>query len=188
MKNRNAFTLVELLAVIVILGILMLIAIPNTIALIDKNKKGNYIEHAKTFVSLVQNRVQTDKALELPIDETSVLIVTLDFLKTNDISDSPYGESYDKNSSFVAILLKSNRYTYYVHLVSCNNSSNSCSKDDLNLWRGIELIEVSRLNDDDRYDLIKSTKADPNLIDIDEIKANSLFVGKEVCINDEACI
>ena len=61
MKNKRlAFTLVELLAVVVILGVLMMIAIPNTISLFDRNKKTNYIENAKTFVSLVQNKVQKE--------------------------------------------------------------------------------------------------------------------------------
>ena len=36
-RNRNGFTLVELLAVIVILGIIMLIAVPNVVGKIKAN-------------------------------------------------------------------------------------------------------------------------------------------------------
>ena len=39
MKNKNGFTLVELLAVIAILAILILIALPNVIGMVNKAKK-----------------------------------------------------------------------------------------------------------------------------------------------------
>ena len=38
MKNKKGFTMVELLAVIVILGILMGVALPKVLGLLDSNK------------------------------------------------------------------------------------------------------------------------------------------------------
>ncbi len=162
MKNDKGFTLIELLAVVVILGVLMTIAIPNTIALIDKNKKTNYIENAKTFVSLVESKLKTDKSLPVPTAGTGV-VITLQYLNTSDVEESPYGEFYDKQASFVVATLKDNKYTYYVHLVSCANKD-GCDRGVAKDWRGIELIEVSRLNDDDRFELFKSSGADASLI------------------------
>ena len=40
-KNSLGFTLIELIATITILGIIMLIAVPNVISVVTKNKKSN---------------------------------------------------------------------------------------------------------------------------------------------------
>lgn len=40
-KNKNAFTLVELLATIVILAVILVIAVPKVISIIDDAKKRN---------------------------------------------------------------------------------------------------------------------------------------------------
>ena len=177
MNNRKAFTLIELMAVVVILGLIMMIAIPNTLSMIDKNKKPTYIENAKTFVSLVQNKVRTDKSLEEPENNEMALIITLDFLDTSDVQYSPYGEEYDKEGSFVVIVVESNKLQYYVHLVSCANKD-GCSKNDLSNWRGIELVNVNLLNEDNRFDLIKSSDVNVNLID--QYQGHSLFSGSNI--------
>ena len=181
MKNRMAFTLVELLAVVVILGVLMMIAIPNTVSLIDRNKKTNYIEDAKTFTSLVQNKVQIDKSLELPTTSNTALVITLGYLSTSDVEESPYGEKYDKTSSFVAISLEMSKYVYYVQLVSCTSES-SCDKSNLNSWRGIDMVRIERLNDDDRFKLVKSSGVNANLINT--LSANVHLKDKTIYLND----
>jgi type IV pilus assembly protein PilA len=182
MKNKRlAFTLVELLAVVVILGVLMMIAIPNTISLLDRNKKTNYIENAKTFVSLVQNKVQVDKTLELPSSSNTALVVTLEYLNTSDIDESPYGEKYNKKASFVAITFELNRYVYYVQLVSCT-SKTDCDLANINNWRGIDLVNVDRLNDDDRFEQIKSKGINANLIN--SLSENVHLKDKFIYIND----
>ena len=42
MKNKNGFTLVELLAVIILLGVIVAIAAPNILGVFNQNKKNLY--------------------------------------------------------------------------------------------------------------------------------------------------
>ena len=51
MKNRNGFTLVELLAVIAILAILVIIALPNVINMYNKAQKETFLTEAKKVYS-----------------------------------------------------------------------------------------------------------------------------------------
>lgn len=157
MKDKKGFTLIELLAVIVILGIVMLIAVPNTVSLIDKNKRKNCVENAKTFISLVRSKVQTDKTIELPDASTSAVIMTLGYLNTSDIEESPYGELYDKDLSFVAITKGTdNKYHYYVQLVSCLAKDEAdCDPFLINNWRGVEFKGEDDLNNDGSYKQVK---------------------------------
>ncbi len=163
MKNSKGFTLIELMAVIVILGLIMMIAVPNTITLMDKNKKSNYIENAKTFVSLVQARLQTDHKIDEP-DDSHFFYMTLEALNTDDIVDSPYGTAYDKSKSFVAVTLESDKYVYYVHLVSCVNKDR-CDKGNREDWRGIDFVNVDSLSGDNRFEFVKNKGANAQLIE-----------------------
>ncbi|MFC4386276.1 prepilin-type N-terminal cleavage/methylation domain-containing protein [Gracilibacillus marinus] len=60
LKNEKGFTLVELLAVIVILGIILAIAIPAI---------GNIIENSKTSATEAENELILDAARLADIDE-----------------------------------------------------------------------------------------------------------------------
>ena len=53
--SNKGFTLVELLATVSIMAILMIIAIPNVLNTIDRNKKSTYIEDARKLVILARN-------------------------------------------------------------------------------------------------------------------------------------
>ena len=55
MKNKNGFTLVELLAVIAILAILVVVAMPNVLGMFNEAKQN-------TFVTEVQKYMDTAKA------------------------------------------------------------------------------------------------------------------------------
>ena len=56
-KDERGFTLVELLAVVTIMGVLMMIAIPTVTIIIQNVRKGTYINNAKTFKNEVQKEV-----------------------------------------------------------------------------------------------------------------------------------
>lgn len=52
--NRNGFTLVELLAVIVILSVLALVAMPNVTRLMNVSRKNAFITEVENFVTYAQ--------------------------------------------------------------------------------------------------------------------------------------
>ena len=67
--NGKGFTLIELLAVITILGILMLVAIPAVSRTIENSRRDTFADVAKEYVNTVRNAVLAD---ELKCGSTSV--------------------------------------------------------------------------------------------------------------------
>lgn len=149
-RNEKGFTLIEVMAVIIILGVLMLIAVPNTTTMLEKNKKEAMVEDAKKLISLGEYQVQKDKRVELPETASEATIITLKYMNTNDLDKTNYSTTYNKDRSFVAIKRVGDKYVYYAHLVSCNNDLCNDKK------YGINLATDADLRRDDRFDLVKS--------------------------------
>ena len=63
MKKRNGFTLVELLAVIVILAIILVIAIPQIMKTIDAARLGSFRSTVKLLLSQAEKQYLNDQAL-----------------------------------------------------------------------------------------------------------------------------
>ena len=64
MKNKG-FTLVELLAVIVILGVILAIAIPSITSLINSSKQSGFESHAIMVLNIVENEEILNEDFEL---------------------------------------------------------------------------------------------------------------------------
>ena len=60
-KNNKGFTLVELLAVIVIMGILMMVAIPTISRVIENARKDTFVDSAKAYANTVRNMWTADE-------------------------------------------------------------------------------------------------------------------------------
>ena len=83
MKNKRGFTLIELLAVITIMGILMLVAIPTVSRVIENSRRDIFVDSAKSYANTVRNMWTADeftcngvKASAVPDGDYYVLINT----------------------------------------------------------------------------------------------------------------
>ena len=62
MKNKG-FTLVELLAVIVVLSIIMVIVIPNIMKSLESSRKGTFKVYAQRVMTKAEEKYQSDQFL-----------------------------------------------------------------------------------------------------------------------------
>lgn len=65
-KNKKGFTLVELLAVIVILGVLLMIAVPAIQNVINKSKKNSFESQAKLIIENVETMLSATEIEKKP--------------------------------------------------------------------------------------------------------------------------
>ena len=94
MKKRNGFTLVELLAVIVILAIILVIAVPSIMSTIKDARKASFESSAKLLASNAETYWLTQQTLgkELPASVACTAVASL-------------GSDYDTSASNCTITL-----------------------------------------------------------------------------------
>ena len=100
MKNKkNGFTLVELLAVIVILAIILVIAVPKVMSIIEDAKKGTLESTAKMIASQAEK-----KKIENAVLENEGNITCESVVKLNDIDYEYCSIKFEDNTAKVTIL------------------------------------------------------------------------------------
>ena len=140
MRNNKGFTLVELLAMLVVIGILMGIAIPNISGILNKSKLNQIEQDASQMVNATKIKVNSKD--EIPkLEENECLVFTLSYLDDNkDIVAGPNGGKYLIYDSFVIVKKEKDGlntiYKYYVRLVENNPHNNNY---------GIDIVEYSEL-------------------------------------------
>ena len=107
-KQKKAFTLIELLAVIIILGILMIIAVPSVTRYINESRDSSYVSTVKQLISGARNLVNSGKYEMYDTDATYYIDTRC--IKTENASRSPYGE-FEK--SYVLVTYDGKGYTYF---------------------------------------------------------------------------
>lgn len=128
--EKKAFTLIELLAVIIILSVIAVIVTPNITKLMNDSKKSKYIADAKIIVSRANYMSKLEK-YNLRFEEDGKIF--LKDLDHNNIDTDPFGYDYDTNDSYVQIQTSVNSdnlpvKTLKVYLKSCSKKdSNICN-------------------------------------------------------------
>ena len=108
--KKRAFTLIELLAVIIILGILMIIAIPSVTNYISNSRKNSYIATAKAIIDGARAKVNEGK-LNL-YDSNTTYYIPNTCINTENSKKSPYGD-FTKAYVVVTYNLNGDGFKYY---------------------------------------------------------------------------
>lgn len=99
--NNSGFTLVEILAAMVILSIIMMVAIPNVIGILTNSKNNNYVDDAKKFISTAEYKLKT-KNYQMPTGGACV-VIALKVIDNSEFENSPNQVAYNKDKSFIVI-------------------------------------------------------------------------------------
>ena len=121
--NNKGFTLIELLATISLLAILMLIAVPNVVGVVNKNKNKTYVEDAKKLVSLAEYKIRLNSNYKP--SRGQVYCFYMKFLGTEDFESAPNGGCYDENYSYVKVSFSGGKLVYNVQTAE----REKCDKD-----------------------------------------------------------
>lgn len=101
---KKAFTLVELIAVIVVLGLILLISIPSISKVINSERKNIYDEQVNRIISVAKSYMSSSKnSLKLPTKKGESYCLTIEILKKEgmlsdeDIQNPNYKKGSDEN-------------------------------------------------------------------------------------------
>ena len=133
-KNNKGFTLVELLAVMVILGIMMAIAMPNVTGILNKNRASTYVEDAKKLTTTAEYKLRGSNTGLVKPANGQCIVMNLAYLDNSEFEEPPYGGQYLKDESYVVIKKNGDTYEYYVQLLEKMGEGKS--------YRGIPFMEV----------------------------------------------
>jgi prepilin-type N-terminal cleavage/methylation domain-containing protein len=147
--NRKGITLVELLAVIVILSLIMLIAIPITIGVIEDIRNETFASTARLMLSSSISITKEDHDIVLPSNNGDATIIKLTYMRIeNMVTDIDFGV-YDTSNSYVLIVNFEGELIYYVTLQGSK--------------RGIDLAKEGTVDKDIVIPNIKVTS--PRIVD-----------------------
>ncbi len=122
--NKKAFTMIEVLAVIVILGILSMIGIYAISSNIENSRKSGFVDNAIVYCDKMIDMRGAD---QFPIDISDYrgILIPVNKLKGNDHSEdisTPYGD-LDINSSYVVAVKQDRQIKNYITMIASDGSA-----------------------------------------------------------------
>ena len=125
-RNQKGCTLIELLAVIVILGVLLAIAVPAVTKYINSSKKSTFISNVKQFADSARSDALAG-TYQFPVSNGQATVVSFEKIEPS-LEKGGHTSSYDgtwTENSFIVIVnegtAEAPRYVYYIAAMDSNN-------------------------------------------------------------------
>jgi len=155
--NNKGFTLIELIVIIVIIGVIVLFALPNITSTIERQKKDAMITEIKDFKNQMDGYLINKSLYPKTTNPSDCVEKTWSEIKP-EATVSPFGDKYDPESS-IKVCLKSDgvgvtTYSYEIKVKTCSSTSPSCLGPGYKV-DGSDYVDISVLNGDDKYTKIK---------------------------------
>lgn len=151
--NKNGFTMIELLAVITLLGIVMVVAIPNVSRLIEKSKESKMESNKNTLLIATKSYLQANKD-QYPKSIGEVKKIEANVLKSSGFLKEDITDGNKKScmaDSYVNVQKKSNgKYSYDVFLICPGDSSPGSTDSELDISGELWYVEngVDKISED----------------------------------------
>ena len=152
-KNNKGFTLIEVIAVVTLLGILTFLVVPQIYSLVTDSRKNVYVQDAIRLISQAQYAMNAKSVKIDKPDDGECIVFSMKYLSSSDFQSPPNGGSYLPESSFVIVKNSGGEYIYSTMLVEK-------TKD--NTYMGVELTTEKALN-------AKNAIKHVRIFDVDEI-------------------
>lgn len=116
-KNNKGFTLIEIIAVIVIIGVIFIIAVPAVSSYILDSRKTTYSTTISSYMETIMGEYEM-RSFGDYVDENEIMLVPIKLitLEKGDSNSSPFGE-YVYNQSYVVISSNEYDYNYYANFL-----------------------------------------------------------------------
>ncbi len=133
MRNNKGFTLVELLAMLIVLGILIGISVPNITGILNQQKETAFIDEASKLISTAQMKMSTEREIKKP-QKNNCIVFSMNYLdKAGELKKSADGGEYLREESFVIVSRTGSRIEYTVRLVETTTSGDIYGIDSVSL-------------------------------------------------------
>jgi len=105
MKKKYGFTLVELMAVLVVLGLLLLMSVPSITGTLQKSKERKKEEYEKSLCTALKSyyeieRDETGNKFSLPLSVKISELINKEYIKKNQVKEEDRDKSITMKNDF----------------------------------------------------------------------------------------
>jgi len=161
-KNNKGFTLIELIAAIVVLGLLVAISVPLVTKNINFGRSKTYVQDANKLIALAEYKLNSNSSNIQKPDPGNCIVLGFDYINDGSISNPPNKGTYNGDVSFVVVKNDTGKLEYAVFLVEEEKNS-----------KGYSGVKLST------YEQINNNSSSSRVAGFDK---NDL-----ICLNSEAC-